>query len=169
MSKLYFYSKSADKYPGYGTNEYTNNTVKHNELSKIKDWRKILSNFYVSQFKFNGYTWNTAEHAFQSSKINLVNKTKVYTFTVDSKTKLGTGDGLAARKKRKLVLLNKTDLQKWENIKLSTLTKILCAKFTQIKIANRVLKLTKNSELWHGARGIPSTRQLHLEKIRSSL
>ena len=48
MDQLFYYSKSADKPAGKGTNEIAVDYNIYKELNKIKDWRKILSNFYVS-------------------------------------------------------------------------------------------------------------------------
>jgi predicted NAD-dependent protein-ADP-ribosyltransferase YbiA (DUF1768 family) len=67
---LFFFSKSADKLAGKGTNESVNCTKDYDELNKIKDWRKILSNLYFSPFTYQGKTYNSAEHAFQGKKLN---------------------------------------------------------------------------------------------------
>ena len=64
MDRLYFYSKSADKKPGQGANEVVSGD--YTELAKIKDWRKVLSNFHYCPFVFEGKTYNTIEHVFQS-------------------------------------------------------------------------------------------------------
>jgi len=64
--KLFYYSKSANKQVGKGVNEFVSNYNDYNELNKIKDWRKMLSNFYVAEFTYNGKTYYTAEHAFQA-------------------------------------------------------------------------------------------------------
>ena len=87
MDTLFYFSKSADKKPGKGVNEFVKNLKDYEELSQIKDWRKILSNFYVAPFKYNGKTWNTIEHAFQSKKIELVDEKLAEKFTLES------GDG----------------------------------------------------------------------------
>lgn len=60
QDKLFYYSKSADKLPGKGKHENAV-TSNYTSLSKIKDWRKILSNFHFHPFKYNGYTFNTIE------------------------------------------------------------------------------------------------------------
>jgi len=66
--KLFYYSKSANKQVGKGVNEFVSNYNDYNELNKIKDWRKMLSNFYVAEFTYNGKTYYTAEHAFQAKR-----------------------------------------------------------------------------------------------------
>ena len=35
---------------------------------RLKDWRKVLSNFYIDPFEKDGKTWNTVEHLYQGSK-----------------------------------------------------------------------------------------------------
>jgi hypothetical protein len=82
---------------------------------------------------------------------------------------IGSGDGLIARKNRKLVILNNEDLKKWNNIKHKVMEAILLAKFTQIPIAKQVLLLTKNAILLHGSKGMPLTRQHELENVRNKI
>ena len=141
----------------------------YNELNKIKDWRKILSNFYVSEFTYDNKIYNSVEHAFQAKKIELVNKDKAYWFCKNSNHMIGSGDGLIARKNRKLVILNNEDLEKWNNIKHKVMEDILLAKFTQIPIAKQVLLLTQTAILLHGTKGIPITRQYDLENVRNKI
>jgi len=78
--KLFYYSKSANKQVGKGVNEFVSNYNDYNELNKIKDWRKMLSNFYVAEFTYNGKTYYTAEHAFQA-KNNIMKEILLCKFT----------------------------------------------------------------------------------------
>ena len=71
--KLCYYSKSKHVDAGSGCNEFVGNISKYSELNKIKDWRRILSNFYVEPFEYEGNIYNSVEHAFQSCKIRLAN------------------------------------------------------------------------------------------------
>ena len=166
---LFFFSKSADKLAGKGQHEIVKYSEEYNELNKIKDWRKILSNLYFSPFTYDGKTYNSVEHAFQAKKIELVDPEKSYWFTVESKNKIGLGDGLIARKNRKLVILSDDDLFKWSSIKYDILKNILYQKFTQVEIAKNVLLKTCNAILLHGTRGIPIERQYILEEIREEI
>lgn len=166
---LFFYSKSANKPARKGTNEKVLNYYLYDELNKIKDWRKILSNFYISEFIYNNNTYNSVEHAFQGKKIELVNNNMAYWFCKNSGHNIGTGDGLIARKNRKLVILNDEQLTLWNNIKYNIMEEILMAKFTQVLIAKHVLLLTHDAILLHGTRGTPISRQYSLEKIRNIL
>jgi predicted NAD-dependent protein-ADP-ribosyltransferase YbiA (DUF1768 family) len=166
---FYFYSKSADKPPGKGANEKVAEGENYTELRNIKDWRKILSNFHVGEFMYKDKTYRTAEHCFQSQKIALVDTTKAHQFCVESGTPLAKGDGEAARKQRKMVVLGDKDLIQWNKMKFQVLEEILHARFSQVHAAQKVLLATKDAELWHGTRGTPKARQVQLEQVRKTL
>jgi ribA/ribD-fused uncharacterized protein len=163
---LFFFSKSADKAPGKGKNEKTSSD--YSELAHISHWRKVLSNFYVSPFIWRNRTWNSVEHAFQSSKIALVDSERAEWFNLESGHEIGKGDGNRARKNRKLVILEHEKLRTWNSIKSSIMEEILYAKFSQVALARTVLLATKNAVLLHGARG-PAQQQFELERVRSRL
>ena len=168
--KLFYYSKSANKQAGKGVNEFVSNYNEYDELNKIKDWRKMLSNFYVAEFNYNGNTYYTAEHAFQAKKIELVDSAKAYFFCIESGNIIGTtNDGNIARKNRKLVILDDESIKIWNKIKHNIMKEILICKFTQNKELSNVLLLTKKAILLHGAKGIPISRQYDLEEVRNYL
>jgi ribA/ribD-fused uncharacterized protein len=169
MDQLFYYSKSANKPAGKGTNEIALDYNIYKELNKIKDWRKILSNFYISEFTYDNKIYNSVEHAFQAKKIELVDKDKADWFCKNSGNIIGIGDGLTARKNRKLVILTSEDLQRWDDIKHKVMEDILLAKFTQVPIVKQVLLLTQNAILLHGTKGIPITRQYELENVRNKI
>lgn len=166
---LYFYSGSSDKLPGKGVNEYVSNINNYKELANIKDWRKILSNFYEFPFIYKEKIYNTVEHAFQSEKIRLMDDKLADTFALDSDSSLSKGSGENARNNRKLVILSKDKLIMWDNIKNKVLRDILYEKFTQCDICKKVLLDTRKAELWHGAPRVAKSRQYDLEHIRSLL
>jgi len=171
---IFYYSKSANKPAGKGSNEkliIPNDNKKYEELNKIQDWRKILSNFYYAPFKYIGLTYNTAEHAFQGAKISLVNPEKGYWFSVDSGNQIGQStDGETARKNRKLIELTSLQLKQWNEIKSKTMEDILYAKFSQNELPKQVLLATKDAILSHGTgRGADITRQFELENVRERL
>ena len=91
MDKLFYYSKSANKAPGKGANEQVSNYNIYDELNKIKDWRKILSNLYFHEFIYEDKIYNSVEHAFQAKKIEIVDKEKAYWFCKNSGNIIGTG------------------------------------------------------------------------------
>ena len=169
-----FYSKSADKPPGKGNNENLDNSENFDELSKIKDWRKKLSNFHVEVFQHYGYTFNTAEHAFHFRKFQLFNKDIAYEFALESNSDLSKNDGKAAQKQRKKLLLNHTQLIKWSKVRNQVMAEILHDKFSKSRNLQHLLLLTKNAQLWHflgrgHKKGENLERWTHLEKIRNMM
>lgn len=167
--KLFFYSKSRDVVPGKGANEYVKDVELYSNLEKIKDWRKILSNFHVFPFEYEGYTYNTIEHVFQAKKIELVDKEKALWFTVESKNKIGKGNGEIARKNRKLCKLDKEQLIIWSKMKNKIMFEAAIKKYKACEEAKNVLKATKDAELWHIVSRSTPIRFEHLEIIRSEL
>lgn len=167
--KLYFYSKSRDAHVGKGANEVVADTTLYDDLSKIKNWRKILSNFHVCPFKYEGFTYNTIEHVFQAKKIEIADKDKALYFTLESGHEIGSGDGDVARKNRKLVKLNDEQLKEWCKIKDIIMHDAAIAKYKACPEARIVLKATNNAQLWHIVSRSQPIRFTHLEQIRSML
>lgn len=95
---LTFYSGSPNgPDPGYGEEEVVHDTTRYRRLASMTGWRRVLSNFHVCPFVWNGQTYRTLEHAFQASKIALVDKQQARMFTMESGTLIGKGDGASAR------------------------------------------------------------------------
>lgn len=135
---LCFYSKSADKpAPGKGAGEEVAYAGAYASLRARQGWRRTLSNFHECEFKFQGRTYRTVEHAFQAAKIRLVDPAAAQLFTVESGTELGRGDGLAARKQRKMVRLTPAQLQVWDASSAGAMEDIQRAKFSQCPAAAR--------------------------------
>ena len=97
---LAFYSKSSDKpFPGEGASE-TIPTLRKSDyvrLSKIKNWRKMLSNFYVKRnenneviplFELDGYKWASVEHYYQGNKFKKENPEFYKKFTMDEQSEI---------------------------------------------------------------------------------
>lgn len=167
--KLYYFSRSADKPPGKGTNEHISNPDKYLELSRISDWRKMLSNFWVSSFEVGGVRWNTVEHMFQGYKINIANPQLGFTFSLNSGSPLSRASGDEAQRNRKLSMLTPEQLRQWEIMKNDVMYAALYAKFSQNPELKRVLLLTQDAELWHGTPRAKAGRQYSLEFVRASL
>jgi ribA/ribD-fused uncharacterized protein len=167
--KLYFYSKSKDEIPGKGANEHVDVPDDYAELAKIKDWRKVLSNFHVCPFKYQGKTYRTIEHVFQAMKIALADKEKALHFTVESGHEIGQGDGGVAQKNRKLVKLTPQHLAHWDKIKAQVMHDAAVEKYKACTEARKVLKATKCAQLWHIVMRSKPVRFIHLENIRRTL
>lgn len=165
--QLYFYSKSKDVPVGKGVNEVVEDALSYQALNQIKEWRRILSNFHICPFEYDGYTYNSIEHAFQAKKIGIVDKEKMYLFTLDSGDEIGLGNGEIARKNRKICKLNKEELKQWNMIKDDIMYEISLAKYKTCKDAYDVLKATNEAQLWHIVPRGKSMRFHHLERIRT--
>ena len=169
-----FYSKSADKAPGKGTNEFLFENDSFDELKKNKNWRKQLSNFYESNFIHDGHTFRTAEHAFHYNKFKLFDKNIAFEFTLESNSELSKGNGNDARKGRKKMVLSEIQLHEWFKIRDTIMYEILQDKFTQSDDLRDMLLYTKNAELWHfigrgHKKGENLERWNHLETIRFNM
>ena len=91
-------------------------------------------------------------------------------FAVESGTELARGDGAAARKHRKLVLLDEAQLRRWDGRKNAVMRDAMAAKFSRHEQLRVVLLATWPAQLWHGTgRGRPPARIDDLEAIRAAL
>jgi ribA/ribD-fused uncharacterized protein len=130
----------------------------------------MLSNFWPADFTLGKRTYRTVEHAFQAAKITLVDPVLAERFALESGTELARGDGAAARKHRKLVLLDDAQLRQWDASKHAVMRGAMHAKFSQHEPLRAVLLATLAAELWHGTgRGQPPARIHNLETIRDEL
>lgn len=175
--KLYYFSKSSDKPPGKGVNEYVENVNKYKKLSKVKDWRKMLSNFYISPFKLDGEIFGSVEHYYQGNKFFFNNKTfyKKFTwnsdsiFSRDSNIAKSSG-GKSGKYKGKLIRPSNVKIDpKFFDYQHKIFIKSMFSKFTQNKELMNVLLNTGESQLWHGTRGVKPARIYTLEKVRNCI
>jgi predicted NAD-dependent protein-ADP-ribosyltransferase YbiA (DUF1768 family) len=164
--RLFFFSNSADLAPGQGVHERIADPADYAALAEVRHWRRMLSNFWPADFVLGGRTYRTVEHAFQAAKIALVDPALAERFALESGTELASGDGLAARKNRKLVLLDDEQLGRWDGDKDAVMRDAMRAKFSHEPL-RAVLLATRCAELWHGTgRGQPPARIHDLETIR---
>ena len=168
-----FYSKSANKKPGKGKNEKIpkEKEIEYKELGKIKDWRRVLSNFYVTAkpFELDSHTWNSVEHYYQSSKFKNYtdgsDKHDFYLkFTAESnselskdsnKAKLYGGKNQTGKYRPKHIFM---DEQFFNGKHKNFMEDAQRAKYRQDEHSQKVLLLTKNAKLLHlmKIRGGPS-------------
>ncbi len=84
--KFYFYSKSADVKPGKGSNEIINEPQDPRYSSLPKNFRKILSNFWIAPFTLDGHRWNSVEHYYHAQKFMSTNpEWAIEIFSLDGK------------------------------------------------------------------------------------
>jgi ribA/ribD-fused uncharacterized protein len=168
--RLFFHSASADRPPGAGRHESIADPLAYAVLASIPNWRKMLSNFWVAELVFDGLTYRTVEHCFQAAKIALADPTLAREFALESQSELAQGDGVAARKQRKLVLLDPEQLARWDREKHIVMQSAMRAKFTRHAALRNVLLATGDAQLWHGTgRGARPQRIWDLEAIRSEV
>ena len=165
--RLAFYSKSRDARPGNGAFEFVRDPSAYSELATIVDWRKVLSNFHVSEFGHDGKRYRTIEHAFQAAKIALVSPEKAVLFALESGSAIANGDGQLARANRKLAWLSGEVLCRWDNRSRDVMAEIARSKYAECGLARRVLKATGGAQLWHILpRSKTYERFSHLEALR---
>jgi predicted NAD-dependent protein-ADP-ribosyltransferase YbiA (DUF1768 family) len=197
--RFVFYSKSADNKPGKnkgtGWSEYVENENKYKNLSNIKDWRKMLSNFYISPFILDDKEWNSVEHFFHAIKFRDLTNNKNYkyyeTFSLDSNSpwsidpalakKAGKAGRISPAGKIYDAKIGNTKIPKdvnlrpdfYSGIDKKTMTIAFMAKFTQNPILQNVLLETKDAELYHiiTQRGKKSNLELwdHLMIVRKCI
>lgn len=168
--RLFFYSGSADRAPGAGRHEIVADPSAYAVLARTKDWRKMLSNFWVADFVCDGLTYRTVEHCFQAAKLALADPTLARELALESHSAMARGDGVTARKQRKLVLLDARQLARWEREKHVVMHSAMRAKFIQHPELAAVLLATGDAQLWHGTgRGAAPQRIWELEAVRSEL
>jgi len=162
-----FYSKSKDAKPGKGTNEKIPKEKEEDfkELNKIKDWRKVLSNFWiVSQpFELDGHMWNSVEHYYQACKFkNYTEGSEKHDFylkfTAESnsevskdpaKAKSYGGKDTNNKYRPKHILIDDDFFNGNHKIAME---KGQRAKYMNDALSQKVLLLTKNAKLVHTER-----------------
>lgn len=169
--RLGFYSASKDVPPGQGASELVADPGAYAVLASTPGWRQVLSNFDdTGKFEWNGHTWRSIEHAFQATKISIVDVGEALRFTVESGDPLGAGRGLDARKARKAVILSPSALSVWDAESAAVMASIAAAKYEQVAAAAAVLRATGDAQLFHFAgRQLGWVRFAHLEAIREEL
>jgi ribA/ribD-fused uncharacterized protein len=148
-----FYSKSQHKKPGKGSGEtiapervkdFTDLQLKEN-----KDWRKVLSNFYVAEFQLDGKRWNSVEHYFHANKFKTKDPNYYNSFSLDDKESKINKDPLLAKKAGRKLKLNSEEKANWEKVKSGIMKKAQMEKYRTNEYARKILLLTKDAKLIH--------------------
>jgi len=176
---LFFYSKSKHTpagqiVPGRTNQEYTMDPTIYNELNSILNWRHVLSNFYAFDFTIEVspdviLTFRTIEHGFHYFKIRLSSPIRAFEFALESGTALSKGTGADAKRARKLVVLNDTQIQQWNRMSWSVMEQLAKCRFSQDPYSKKILLLTQQAQLWHTVSRKAPVRFEHLERIRNEL
>jgi hypothetical protein len=184
QTRFMFYSKSSDLKPGKGTGEHLapEDEGKFEELSKIKDWRKKLSNFWIAPFRLDGKRWASVEHYYQGSKFK--GTPEFYNqFSLDSGSELSkdpllakaaggkTGQFQGKRIRPKEFVID-SDFFKGKPGELYRRSELEMNRAQDNKFIYNgdlmhLLKLTKNAQLVHYQRGNASVIFYNLMKLRS--
>ena len=186
QTRFMFYSKSSDSPPGKGAGEHLapEDKDKFKELSKIKDWRKKLSNFWIAPFILHGKRWASVEHYYQGSKFK--GTPEFYNqFALDSGSELskdpvlakaaggktGIFQGKRIRPKEFIIDSNFFEGMTGQLYRRSDLemNRAQDAKFIYNTDLMDLLKLTNPAQLVHYQRGGPSIIFYNLMKLRTDV
>jgi predicted NAD-dependent protein-ADP-ribosyltransferase YbiA (DUF1768 family) len=160
-----FYSKSGDSKPGKGAGEQIppGKDSEFKELGKMKNWRRMLSNFYIAPFELYGLHWSSVEHYYQASKFKKDNYNYYFQFSLDSESELSkdpvmaksaggkTGKVAGKQFRPKTVKLDADFFN--TNRSEEEMCMAQYAKFSQNEELKQVLLLTKDAKLVHYVRG----------------
>jgi len=189
-----FYSRSQNKAPGKGAGEKipSEDESRFINLKAIKNWRKVLSNFYVGEpIHYDGLTWASVEHLYHALKFKKGNPEFYKKFSLESNSPFsklpvmakaaGGKSGVytthkkdADGKKRteKIILRNeniKADSDFWDR-KKEAMESALRAKFMSDGVPKDVLLKTLDAKLMHYlGRGQGTELWEHLMKIRKEI
>lgn len=172
--RLVYYSKSRDAKPGQGANERLGETSSghaYDELSTIRGWRKVLSQFHDEVFDYDGHSFSSAEHAWHYVKLKTIGQPqKARLFARESGSDVAMGSANEAKRaggKRGLHAMSPPEVATWELRKREAVEDMLYAKFSSSALARRVLLATGDAELLHYERG-PKLVDL-LSRVRDRL
>ena len=176
-----FYNKSNSKpLPGKGVGETIppENVKDFIELSKIKDWRKKLSNSWTNHpIKLDGLSWLSVEHYYQANKFKQDNPDFYKQFSMESSSDIskdpdlakgaGSDNGKFGTKqiRDKKILIDK-EFEKQGRV---IMEKAMYAKFTQHDELKQLLIATRDAKLVHFVRASPPQVFENLMNVRKMI
>ena len=184
-----FYSKSNGKsLPGKGAGETLGpeGSAAYEELARIPDWRKKISNFWTAEFTLDGHRWLSVEHYYQASKFKRNNKDFYIKFSLDSAdSSIAKDAGLAKAAggksgkfkgelvRPKNIILDPDFFQKAAGVKFARgeieMESAMRSKFTQNADLKELLLATKKAKLEHITRGKPAIVFNDLMRVRREI
>ena len=176
-----FYNKSNSKpLPGKGVGETIppENIKDFTELSKIKDWRKKLSNSWSNHpIKLDGLSWLSVEHYYQANKFKQDNPNFYKQFSMESSSDISKDPDLAKaagsdngklgtqQVRDKKILIDK-EFEKQSRV---IIEKAMYAKFTQHDELKKLLIATRDAKLVHFVRASPPQVFENLMNVRKMI
>ena len=162
-----YYSKSKDSKPGKGSGEKISldNEKKFYELNKINNWRRVLSNFYITKnpMIIDGKKWTSVEHYYHANKFKKNSLDFYNQFSLDSESELSKdpvmakGAGGKTGKYKNILVRPKSVKMDEDFFSSKTNEKVMysaqLSKYKNDELANKVLMETKNAKLVHYVRG----------------
>ena len=162
-----FYSKSRDWKPGKGSGEKIplEKEKLFYELNKIDNWRRILSNFYLTKnpMEIDNKKWASVEHYYQAQKFKKNNIDFYNQFSLDSETELSkdpsmakSAGGKTGKYKNKQIRPKSVKADEdffTDKRNEKAMYSAQLSKYKNDELANKVLMETKNAKLVHYVRG----------------
>ena len=176
-----FYNKSnAKPLPGKGTGESipADRVKDFVELSKMKEWRKRLSNQWTENpIKLDGLTWLSVEHYYQANKFKMSNPEFYKQFAMESDSDISKDPELAAaagsktgKKGTQQVRDKKIQIDReFDGQSQVIMEKAMYAKFTQHEDLRALLLATRDAKLVHFVRASPPQTFEHLMNVRKMI
>lgn len=171
--KLYFYNSSSNTFPGNTSGEkIPKDKIKSFiPLSRIKNWRKKLDNFWIQPFVLDGKTWASVEHYYQANKFKNDNPNFYDKFSMDSKSSLSKNPSKAKElgenknKRPNNILIDKNYDKTIGNVNMYSAQE---AKFTQHDDLAKALLFTNRANLYHHRKGNYPIQSTNLMLIRKN-
>jgi len=172
--KLYFYNGSFDNLPGKTLGEkISKNKIKSfASLSRIKNWRKKLDNFWVQPFVLDDKTWASVEHYYQANKFKNDNPDFYDKFSMDSKSSLSKNPSKAKElgenknKRPNKISVDKSYDKTIGNVNMYSAQE---AKFTQHDDLAKTLLATNKANLYYHRKGNYPIQSTNLMLIRKKI
>lgn len=169
--RLCFFSLSADKPPGEGSREAVADESVYTDLLSVRDWRRVLSNFYHTQAPIPCFhrTFRSVEHAYQYAKLRLADPETAESLTLESGSTLSEAVGSKVKKAGRSVCLTGDQLRVWGPLSRLVMKAAVTAKADSCCLFRRVLLSTHPAQLWHLRPCQTPERWQWMERLREEL